>query len=44
MGDRLATIDMARKVGAVVPLSVGGWVPYNAVSPGPRPTPHQVAS
>jgi len=23
MGDRLATIDMARKVGAVVPLSVG---------------------
>jgi len=27
MGDRLATIDMSRKVGSVVPLSVGSWVP-----------------
>ena len=27
MGDRLATIDMDRKVGAAVPLSVGSWVP-----------------
>ena len=26
MGDRLATIDMGRKVGAAVPLSVGSWV------------------
>jgi len=24
LGDRLATIDMSRKVGAAVPLSVGG--------------------
>jgi len=28
MGDRLATIDKARKVRAAVPLSLGGsWVP-----------------
>ena len=28
MGDLLATIDMGRKVGDAVPLSVGGsWVP-----------------
>jgi len=29
MGDRLATVDMGRKVEAVVPLSVVGesWVP-----------------
>jgi len=28
MGDRLATIDLGRKVGAAVPLSVGvSWVP-----------------
>jgi len=26
MGDRLATIDMGRKVRAAVPLSVGSWV------------------
>jgi len=34
MGDRLATIDMGRKVGAVVPLSGGGsWVPiYHSVA------------
>ena len=27
MGDRLTTMDMGRKVGAAVPLSVGSWVP-----------------
>jgi len=28
MGDRLATTDMSRKVGAAVPFSVGeSWVP-----------------
>jgi len=27
MGDRLTTINMDRKVGAAVPLSVGSWVP-----------------
>jgi len=27
MGDRLATTDMGRKVGAAVPLSGWGWVP-----------------
>jgi len=37
MGDRLATIDMGRKVGAAVPLSVGAGSPSNTVSPGPRP-------
>jgi len=44
MGDRFATIDtcrndMGRKVGAAVPLSVGGaGFPFNTMSPGPRPT------
>jgi len=28
MGDRLATIDMGRKVGAAVPLSVGQLDPH----------------
>ena len=28
MGDRLATIDMGRKVGAAVPLSVGELGPH----------------
>ena len=33
MGDRLATIDMGRKVGRTVPLSVGELgIPSNAVS------------
>jgi len=33
MGDRLATIDMGRKVGAAVPLSVGGaGSPSNTVT------------
>jgi len=40
MGDRLATIDIGRKVGgAAVPLSVGeARSPSNTMSPGPRPT------
>ena len=39
MGDRLAAIDMGRKVGgAAVPLSVGGELdPHLTESPGPRP-------
>jgi len=33
MGDRLATIDMGRKVGAAVPLSVGrAGSPSNTVA------------
>ena len=39
MGDRLATIDMGRKVGAAVLLPVGeSWSPSNTMSPGSRPT------
>jgi len=39
MGDRLATIDMGRKVGAAVPHSVGKvGSPSNTMSPGSRPT------
>jgi len=39
MGERLATIDMTRKVGAAALLSVGGTgSPSNTMSPGPRPT------
>jgi len=35
MGDRLTTIDMGRKVGAALPLSVGGGrSPSNTMSPG----------
>jgi len=42
MGDRLATIDMGRKVGAAVPLSVGtAESPSKAMSPGSRPTDRQ---
>jgi len=37
MGDRLATIDMDRKVGDV-PLFGGSSVPFNTMSLGPRPT------
>jgi len=33
IGDRLATIDMGRKVGAAVSLSVGDGSPYNTMSP-----------
>jgi len=39
MGDRLATIDMAQKVGTAVPLSM--WElqsPSNTMSSRPRPT------
>ena len=40
MGDRLSTIDMDRKVGAVVPRSIGGGAgsPSNTMWPGPRTT------
>ena len=39
MGDRLATIDEGRKVGAAVPLSLGGaGYPSNTMWPGPSPT------
>ena len=39
MGDRLATIDMGRKVGAAVPLSLGGaGSRTNTMWPGPMPT------
>ena len=40
MGDRLATIDMGRKVGGTaVPLSVeGAGSPFNTITPGLRPT------
>jgi len=39
MGDRLATIDMGRKVGAALPLFEGeAGSPSNTVSPGTRPT------
>jgi len=48
MGDRLAAIDMDRKVreGAAVPLSVGAAEsPSNTKLPGPRLMPsYQVAS
>jgi len=38
MGDRLTTVDMGRKVGAAVPVSVWELGPHNTVSPAPRPT------
>ena len=41
MGDRLATIDKDRNVGAAAPLSVGGGAagsPSKRISPAPRPT------
>jgi len=46
MDDRLATIDMGRKLGATVPLSVGGaGSPSNTMSPRPRGLPpYQVTS
>jgi len=37
MGDSLPTIDMDRKVGAAVPLSVLEQGPYLTLSLGPRP-------
>ena len=38
MGDRLATIDMGRKLGAVLLLGELHWYPSNTMWPGPRPT------
>jgi len=38
MGDRLATIDMARKLGAVPLLGELGGSPPNTMWHGPRPT------
>jgi len=40
MGDRLATIDMGRKVGrcCCAPFRGGAESPSNTMSPGPRPT------
>jgi len=39
VGDRLATIDVGQKVGAAVPLSVGGAEsPSSTMWPEPRPT------
>jgi len=38
MGDRLATIDMNRKVGGLCPFLGGAGSPSNTVWPGPRPT------
>jgi len=44
MGDRLATIDMGQKLGAV-PLLGGTGSPCNTTWPGPRPIPpYQVVS
>jgi len=38
MGDRLATVDMGRKVGAGVFFPWGSWIPLNTMWPGPRTT------
>jgi len=38
MGDRLATIDMGRRLTAAVPLSVGGAGSHLTMTPGLRPT------
>jgi len=39
MGDRLATIDMGRKLKGAVPLlGAGPGSPCNTIRPGPRPT------
>ena len=45
MGDRLATINMDRKVeGCYAPFLGGAGCPSNTLSPGPRPTSYQVVS
>ena len=47
MGDHLATIDMGRKVGAALPLSVGGGSPTPHVTQcrmGRGPPAYQMAS
>jgi len=38
MGDRLATIDMGRKLGGYVPFGRGAGSPGNTMRPGRRPT------
>ena len=38
MGDRLVTIDMDRKLGAVPLWGRGAGSPSNTLSPGPKPT------
>jgi len=38
MDDRLATIDMGRKVGAGVFFPWGRWIPSSTMWPGPRTT------
>jgi len=39
MGNRLATVDMGRKVGELMcPFLGAAWSPYNTMRPGPRPT------
>ena len=41
MGNHLATIDISQKVGAAVPLSMGGaGSPSNTMSPGPPTSVH----
>jgi len=44
MGDRWATTDVGRKVGAVVPLSAGELGPHLTMSPGRGLPPYQVVS
>jgi len=45
MGDRLASIDMGRKLGAVSLWWRGAGSPFNTMWPGSRPIPpYQVAS
>ena len=44
IGDRLATIDMGRKLGAVPFWGGGAGSPSNAMWPGPRPTSCRVSS
>jgi len=38
MGDRLATIDMAKRGGCCAPHRGGAGSPSNTMSAGPRPT------
>jgi len=43
MGDRLATIDMGRKLGAVPPFGGGAGFPSSTMWPGRGLPPYQVA-